>query len=98
MNRWCLIARFSPSEAAGLSGRPTGPAALLELVRHRVAHQRRPVPYPIKCPASGLCEIDLVCPVLGIEGTQPLKVWETEQELRDYNELRQTQCVPPPGI
>ena len=46
----------------------------------------------------GLCEVDLVCPVLGIEGTQPLKVWETEQELRDYNELRRTECDPFPGF
>ena len=46
----------------------------------------------------GLCEIDLVCPVLGVEGTQPLKVWETERELRDYNELRRTECVLLPGL
>ena len=44
----------------------------------------------------GLCEIDLVCPVLGIGDTQRLKIWETEQELRDYNEMRRTECIPIP--
>ena len=45
----------------------------------------------------GLCEIEIVCPALGLDGKEPLKVWETELELRDYNELRRTECVPLPG-
>lgn len=39
----------------------------------------------------GLCEIDVICPALGLDGTKPLKVWETEQELEDYNLLRRSQ-------
>ena len=43
----------------------------------------------------GLCELDLVCPPLGIGSTEPLRVWETDQELKDYNRLRLFRSVPP---
>ena len=43
----------------------------------------------------GLCELDLVCPALGIGDAEPLRVAETEQELEDYNRLRLIRSAPP---
>ena len=46
---------------------------------------------------GGLCELEIVCPILGIGSAEPLRVWETEQELKDYHLLiRQLQVITGP--
>lgn len=42
----------------------------------------------------GLCELELACPLLGVESAGPLTVQETDQELKDYSRLRLLRVLP----
>ena len=44
----------------------------------------------------GLCEIEIVCSLLGAEGAETLRVRETAQELEDYNLLRRAENTSHP--